>query len=231
MLLNSEVVVLLRETTAPASGSGLELMTWMRDDGVEVVPFFSSIEVCKQVASGHGPSAIVPARSFFQGMLAYSMPMHLNPNYSIGRGFLPAELDSLLTLGTIHSGMTSTVVEHEITMVMRVPQDDLSGLQTALTSLLTSSRHAEAAYLFEVERSDSPGLPSLMLEIAGPRDEALLHAIGTVVVETYSGRLPLDVHFIGTDDIRLAPHYREAIAPFFVRSWTELPHQPPLALQ
>jgi hypothetical protein len=53
------------------------------------------------------------------------MHMHLNPHYEFGREFVPEELATLLTDGTIHQGVSHTILEADIRVLMRAPQDAL----------------------------------------------------------------------------------------------------------
>lgn len=230
-LVESQVVVLLAPVHDGSSRDGMGLITWTRNDGVAVIPFFSSLAVCKQAVSDPGQTAIVPARALFQAARTFSMHMHLNPHYEFGREFVPEELTTLLADGTIHHGVSHTVLETDTRVCMRAPQDALDAFQTALRSFLMGSRQIRAAYLFEMEKVDPPAAPSLIVGIVGPRDEALLPAISTVVTETYAGHLPIDVCFLAPDDAQLTSLQHAAIAPFFERSWQGPSHPSPVSMQ
>lgn len=114
---------------------------------------------------------------------------------------------------------------------MRAPQDALEPFQAALTSMLTNSPPAQAAFLFEMEQVDLPTSAALVVGIVAPRDEALVHAVGTVATEAYTGRLPIDVCFLAKGDARLAMLQQAAIRPFFERSWQGPAHPSPVSVQ
>lgn len=101
-LLESQVVVMLAPVHDGSSRDGMGLITWTRSDGVAVIPFFSSLAVCKRAVSKPGSTVIVPARALFQAAQSFSMHMHLNPHHEFGREFVPEELATLLADGTIH---------------------------------------------------------------------------------------------------------------------------------
>lgn len=230
-LLESEVVVLLAPVHDGSSRDGMGLITWTRNDGVAVIPFFSSLSVCKRALSKPGATAIVPARSLFKTAQTFSLHMHLNPHHDFGREFVPEELASLLKHGTINQGVSKTVLEAGVRVTIRAPQEALTNFQTALVSLLASSRQARAAYLFEMEQLDPPAPAALIVGIVSPHDEMLMHAVGTVATETYFGRLPIDACFLTSDDVRLATLQQAEIGPFFERSWSGVAHRPPANVQ
>lgn len=236
LLLESQVVVMLGPARDGRSRDGMELIVWTRNDGVRVIPFFSSLEVCKAVVSTQGPTplgptAIVPARALFKNARSLSMHMHLNPNHTWGREFVPEELASLLTHGTIHHGVSHTVLEADTRVGLRAPQEILPDFQTALASLLTTFPRVQTAYLFEMERIDPPAEAALIVGIVGPHDKALPHALGTIVTETYLGRLPVDLCFFTPQDCQLAALQDAMIVPFFERSWQGPPQPSPTRVQ
>lgn len=230
-LLESQVVVMLAPVHDGSSRDGMGLITWTRNDGVAVIPFFSSLAVCKRAVSNPGSTAIVPARALFQAAQSFSMHMHLNPHHEFGREFIPEELTTLLADGTIHQGISHTVLKADTRVSIRAPQDSIEPFQAALTSLLTDSSPAQAAFLFEMEQVDVPAATALVVGIVAPQDEALVHAISTVATEAYMGCLPIDVCFLAKGDARLAMLQQAAIGPFFERSWHGPAHPSPEGVQ
>jgi hypothetical protein len=99
-LLESTVYVLGRtEDGSPGdrtveTGEQLRIQPWLRDDGVPVIPFFSSLHALREAIDAESGYLALPARSLFEITLGDALV--LNPGLDHGREFRPDEVRALL---------------------------------------------------------------------------------------------------------------------------------------
>lgn len=98
ILLESRVLV-LADSRSRREGNQCSLVAWCRDDGVRVIPFFSSVSALPPRQQGL-EILKMPVRGLLEA--TRGMHLHLNPVSPHGRGFSPDEVDSLLSTGGIH---------------------------------------------------------------------------------------------------------------------------------
>lgn len=99
-LLESTVYVLGRtEDGSPGdrtvqTGEQLRIQNWLRDDGVPVIPFFSSLHALRQAIDSESGYLALPARSLFEISLGGALV--LNPGLDYEKEFQPDEVEALL---------------------------------------------------------------------------------------------------------------------------------------
>ena len=222
LLLDSHVYILLPEwfdAEQPVTPDmHIPFIEWTREDGIRVVPFFSSMDTLKQGAPQAKKAASFPVRGLFAAVP--DKIMHLNPNCEFGFVLQADEIHMLLTQGMIGSPTTFSDEAFQDTVVDPVtdaPADMVSGLMT-----LYARRSAiEAAYLVRVSPVGDAARSTLLIaiEMDATGIEADVASDSFVIVEdTYQGDEAVDLAFIKRNPA-MWDAVRGMTSPFYDRSW------------
>jgi hypothetical protein len=196
------------------AGSDVQLVNWPRDDGVYVLPFFSSIARIREATSAWYDAAQMTGRELFEatcGQLLY-----LNPRCQHGCALEPHDVAMLLDTGTVAN--MSIEMTRSARQVIVEPAHDLSKETIdALNELHRRAPIARAAYLVRFRYPDSSEKPTLVIAIeASPEENALLR---TVLRETSCQSEIVDLLFIRSTDHGIGQYIAEQVRPFYrVRS-------------
>lgn len=215
-LLRSEVFVL---ATAPdgvaATLWNSKIVAWIRFDGVHVIPCFTTIKKARKAAESGHFAYKVKIRSLFEANK--ECDFHLNPNSEFDLKLSTNDVSSLLERGTVNLGVTRSAMNGDIQL--KRSGDELVAVASALTVLLAQYSDIKQAYFFEVEQMSS-GYQALVIGILASKDDkTLVQAISTILLDTYSGRLPIDVCFMLPNGAELSALKRASVDPFYDRDW------------
>ena len=216
-LLESDVLALVELShvqgrgTIPA-GSHINLVNWLRDDGVYVLPFFSSadrVQEAEPICMGN--AVVMTGRELFEA--TRGQPLHLNPRCQYGREFMPYEVEQLLSAGVI-ANVTTEVLKSERPIQVKPIDDPPRAMVEALKVLYRRTPDVKTAYAVHASDLDTPETWTLLIAIESSRaDELVMRNTAAVVRDTY--REAVDLVFICSDDGGLGQHIAEAVRPFY----------------
>jgi hypothetical protein len=224
-LLDAEVLVPV-ETPLPGprgtipAGTTLAIKTLIRrEDGVGVIPFYTSP---RAVYDGHPlgeKCVIIPVRELFESRP--DMYFHINPFSRFGREFYPREVASLLRTGQIDDSMDMEIVADE-NVVLSAPASPPVELLRALSLLYSRSQpQVRAAFIAECRHPDSEIPATLLIGIDAETDEEQALRSSSDVVREYESRGPIvDLAVISGSDSKIARYFFSEAKPFYERITT-----------
>ena len=222
LLLESHVYILLPEwfdAEQPVSpDTHIPFIEWAREDGVRVVPFFSSMNTLRQGAPQAKKAASFPVRGLFAALPG--KVMHLNPNCEFGFVLHADEIHTLLTHGMLGRPAPFSDEAFEGTVVDPVT-DPPADLVSALITLYARTPSIEAAYLVRVSPVNDEARSTLLIavELDASGTEPDVASDSYVVVEdTYQGDEAVDLAFIKRNP-DMWEGIRGMTSPFYDRSW------------
>lgn len=198
-LLMASKVLVLADARAGKNGWPRSLIAWLRDDGIQVIPFFSSVSALPPAREPDLGVMMVPVRSLLKA--TRGTPLHLNPSSTFGREFTPDEVTSLLAWGTIHDGQNVTCIPADTVLQIDRLATPLPALEGALRTLLQAHPGIRCSYLVEIERQQASQLVrTVMMILEGTQTPDLVQSINIVFAGLYGGELPVDLHFADAAD-------------------------------
>ena len=216
-LLESDVLALVELSPAQGpgtipAGSHINLVNWLRDDGVYVLPFFSSADRAREAEPTCKENAVVmTGRELFEA--TRGQLLHLNPRCEYGREFLPYEVEQLLSAGVIAS-VTTDVIKSDRQIEIKPVDDPPRAMVEALKVLYRRTPCVRTAYAVHASGLNTPESWTLLIAIESSReDEVVMRNTAAVVRDTY--REAADLVFICSDDGGLGQHIAEAAQPFY----------------
>lgn len=220
-LLDSVVLAIAARTgSSPAevrAGETLDLLTWPRDDGVIVLPFFTSASAVYEAAPGGATCVQLTGRELFE--MTRGCTLHLNPASVHGREFLPSEVDALLMHGSIQT-VPPVVTPEGVQVTIGRPEAPPQQMLASLIALYARLATVRVAHLAEVHGME-PGTGSLVIGLGIDSDdpEPVVRDTAAVVADTYAGPQTVDVYCIEDSDEGLSAYFRTAASPFYDRAW------------
>lgn len=220
-LLDSSVLVMVKRrpeqfgARTVAAGSNLNVITLVRNDGVGVIPFFTSPARVFEVSPQGETCVRMTVRELFESR--QDMFFHLNPYSQYGRGFSPPEVNSLLATGGIVFPQHIHIPLNE-DVDLRPTENPPIELLDALRAAFARNLEIKAAYLAELRRNTSaPGTLLLLLDLNESADEErALREAGTVITEFNApGMTIFDLGILTHDDSTIMKYFRERATPFF----------------
>jgi hypothetical protein len=216
-LLDSDILVPVltgrRANDSIPAGETLAIACLLREDGVPVVPFFTSSATAFRASSNGGQCAVMRTRDLFAAKR--EMQFHLNPYSDYGREFLPHEVDCLLRTGTLGFTAYERIPEKEHIALAR-PSNSQSRMTAALSSLYARNVNVKAAYLAEVTPRKQENVPWLLIALDVVSDiERIVEETATVVQDTLNGGCTVDVMQLLPDSTDAVKAFCASVQPFY----------------
>jgi SseB protein N-terminal domain len=226
LLMHSDLWVLTADQPGTPSPS---IVSFIRDDGAQVVPCFTSegaLGLNEPVPlSGYAPPRAVriPSRTLMQ--MTQGLYLHLNPRSDFSRDFTPEEIGWLLKDEAIHYGTRRPEVAPAGTDIqlrkLAVSQPEL---EAALIEVFRRAPEVGCAFLVEAERVRGGELVRTMMMVAEAKPSAVLtNAVSTIFSDVYDFSLPVDLCFDEGDKDFVSTLLRVGAKPFFVGARKQLP--------
>jgi hypothetical protein len=222
-LLDADVLVMTvrdhdhgHATVLPA-GSLLPVRLWRRPDGVDVLPFFSSVNALFEAVPQGTTCVAMPARDLFAMAKGYTF--HLNPDCDYGCTLTPEDAAALLAAGTLRPPLAIDLAT-QCSLAIRQPKNPPQVVIAALIVLYARLPEVRAAYLVEVQGLEPEGAWSwlIVLDLEGDETRAI-NDTATVVCDAYSGPMTIDAIRMDPADSGWSQHLRETTKPFYERAW------------
>ncbi|MBJ3815674.1 enhanced serine sensitivity protein SseB [Shimwellia pseudoproteus] len=194
----------------------LELEHWERDNGSDVIPFFSSQQALAQAASGEQSWVMMPATTLFD--ITAGETLFLNARLPVGKEFTPSEIRHLL--GNTGDPLSQqSVMEGQSELLLSEVTEPPAALVDSLTVLFTSLKTVKRAWLSRVKApQDSEANLLIGLEIAGDA-EAVIQATGSVATDVLPGDAPVDICEIVEGEPGISHFMQAHLTPFYERRW------------
>lgn len=219
VLLASDVFV-LGLANPPADGGQLpagaqvSLAHWQMQDGTQVIPFFTSLEILQQTISEPQSYLALNARALFE--ITAGMALILNPNQPFGKHFTPTEIAALLD-GSLFRPPDQYTFEEETRVLLGQPSEYPDALVAALSSLFETRPEVRAAYLAWMAVASPQEEPHLVIGLdTGEGDVEAYHEVvrqaGMVVHDVMPGKL---VDFIRIGSGTISDYMTGETEPFY----------------
>ena len=212
-LLKSQVLVLLGGSDLPRHvAASRDVTMWLRNDGVHVVPAFTSRRAVYDAFPAGTTVGSIPMRELLKTMRGHDL--HLNPASPDNCQLSAEDVIALLEHGAIHNGIQRLDVEERGMEISRAV-NELPELQEALIAFFQERRQVEAAYMFDVYQRASEQR-ALTVCVVGDDMAALLHEIASTIYHAMPDARPIDMLLLD----KSPPEVEELqMRPFYHRSW------------
>ncbi len=217
LLMNASVWVPGESTTGqPGDSSAVDLQHWEKEDGVNVIPFFTSIEALQQAVSEEQAYLIMPVRTLFEMTLGETL--FLNPKLPAGKEFSPREIAHLL--GEEGNALSQqSVLEGGSALLLSEIAEPPAQMIDSLTQLFAKYKQVRRAYVAHI-RESAQEAPNLLIGIEADSDiDAIIRAAGSVATDTLPGDEPVDVCQIVEGEKGISHFFTAHITPFYERRW------------
>jgi hypothetical protein len=222
-LMNTEVFVIgftdsegEGVTTIPA-GAKLAIVSWEKNDGTPIVPFFTSLNALQRALKKESRYVALPAKEFFE--ITTGSFLVLNPRSPYGKEFFPNEIQALLETGMNQAPQTR-VVQKETKVLLGQPANYPSEMVAALTALLAKHPAVKAAYLCLMHDVSVNVKPSFVVGFDGESGlaEAMKEA-GSVAADTAPKGESVDFVVLKRNEPGISDYMFKSVKPFYERTW------------
>ena len=217
VLLDSMVCVLGFEGEDDDEDDGLlSIQNWEREDGINVIPFFTSLNALEEVIEGEQSYLEMPVKTLFEITLGATLV--LNPSSEYSKDFMPEEVNSLLESG---AGQTTEqrIIEHNTDVMIGEVENYPAELIASLTTLFSKHDNLKAAYLAEIEDPDTKS-SNLIIGVQGEGDlENVISEAGAVAWDTLINNEVLDFIVIDDEPDGICEYMLNETKPFYERIW------------
>lgn len=192
-----------------------QTVAWIRNDGAEVIPIFTSQEALAKAPLPGSTAFNVHVQSLLEANP--NTHCHVNPGSLYEMLFAADELASTLDIIARAGGSTTLMAGARENAAIATSHPVLTG---RLVDFLTAIGQVEQAYFLEVELTQSPVRP-LQIAILVTEIVHVTEAISKVVEGTYGRKQSVKVRLL----LQGTPEYQSVktagIAPFYDREWSE----------
>jgi hypothetical protein len=223
ILMESTVLILGEADRIPGEeidleeGTRIEIQNWMKPDGTQVIPFFSSIEAMRRVVEDETEYLALPARALFE--ITLGSILILNPRSEIGKEFIPEEIESLLTGGMNHAPQ-QRIIRKSTEVLIGQPSEYPMEMISSLSKLFARRRNVRAGYIAMMHDTSIDETPHLVVGIEVDGEfEGIAQEAGTVAADTSPNGEPVDLIRIDSRTRFPGNYFFEKVKPFYVRSW------------
>jgi hypothetical protein len=203
-----------------SAGSQVQIEHWEKEDGSQVIPFFSSLEALQRGMADEVKYLSMTGRALFEIVAQGDLPLVLNPNADYGKEFYLAEVQALLTHG-VNKLPQTRVVEKETKVMLGLPARRPEKLIKAVAAFLASCPSVEAAYIASIHDPGTDEKPHLLLGIQADGEAAALEPLIGAAGQIASDLLPdgdyLDMVRVVPGEHGLSEYFLGRIAPFYQR--------------
>lgn len=209
--------------TTLAASDNIQIKSWRNDDGLSVIPFFSSPEALQQVCEHEASIMAVPAKALFE--ITRGAYMLLNPRLSTEKVFPPHEIETLL-LDNVDWLTTLNVAESSSKILLGPPKDPPAAMLESLIRFFSQHGHVIAAYLALVHNPSQDKKPHLIVgieiedDVKGEYDfDQLFREIATVIQHTLPKDEPINMVRVVRGNGGLGQDFVDKVKPFYERTW------------
>lgn len=201
-----------------AAGSEVDIVSWEKEDGALVIPFFSSLQVLQKSIDIEQSYLMLPIKSLFEMTLGANL--FLNPKSPYGKEFVPEEVRQLLSDG-VSRKQIPRIVEKETTVLIGQPINYPSKMIDSLTQLLAKHNNVKQAFLGLMHDQSVDEKPHLVVGIEADGDvESAIREAASVAADTAPNNEAVDFFRISKDDSGLSNYFLTESQPFYERKWT-----------
>lgn len=196
------------------AGEALDVITFVRNDGVDVIPFYSSPEHLFRASPAGEKCVVVRVRNLFE--MRPDMHFHLNPFSVYGREFSPLDTSSLLKTGGI-AATERVWIPYTQEANLREPDNPPEVVLSALRVLFARNFEIRAAYIAQrcEPNPDAEELLVVVDLVEGGSQVRALRDAGTVLTEMVEPGMPrFGVAVLPRDESPIARYFQRA-APFY----------------
>ncbi|PLR36785.1 endopeptidase IV [Chimaeribacter californicus] len=225
--LMDATVLVLTDNQAPEgevvldAGSPLSLQVWEKQDGTNVLPFFSSLAALQRAVEREQPFMALPVRVLFE--MTEGAELFLNPKNEYGKEFTPQEVSQLLQEGTAGKPL-ERVLEAGTEFLIGQPEHYPAAMVDALTTLFSQRKPVRRAFLALIHDKTSDERPNLLvgLEIDGASEqeiEQLIQEAGSVASEALADDEPVDFCLVNEKERGISHYLIQHTQAFYQRRW------------
>lgn len=229
LLLNSDIYFLgsssndvdIHVEHTLSEGSQIQIKSWNKADGTEILPFFTSLEKLQKAIQDPESYLKIHTQSFFE--LTLGATLALNPNSGYGKEFTAEEIQGLLSSDFENSAQPYEY-EENTQVLMSQPQPYPLAMAENLNRFLVSHREVTSAYLAQIHDTQRDPEPTLVIGllidqlIEEKQLQALKGKVGNMVVDNLENKKPIDLFIIDSNDKEGLSHYLlMETKPFYVR--------------
>ncbi|WP_168406003.1 enhanced serine sensitivity protein SseB [Erwinia amylovora] len=198
------------------ASSPVDLQHWEKEDGTDIIPFFTSVNALEKAVSGEQAYLVMPVRTLFAMTLGETL--FLNPKLDSGKEFTPREITHLL--GDDGNALSQqTVLEGATSLLMFEVATPPAQMVDSLVQLFAGYKPVRRAYLAQIKESaDQPANLLIGIEADGDID-AIIQAAGSVATDTLSGDEPIDICQVAEGEKGISHFFTAHITPFYERRW------------
>ena len=216
MLMDSEVLVFVEAPGGQVPTIwDTKIVAWVRRDGVQVIPIFTSSMALRKTKLRGELTYKVKVRDLFDANR--EIAFHVNPGSDAELQLSVDDVASLLDHDTISYGISPGRLSGDIDLFAM--STELPEFQLALGVLFADHSDIEQGYFFEIKQASAVDRSLVIGLVTEGRSKELLHAIGTVLMDTYRGELAVDTLYLHAEDQILQALKQASVQPFYDRSW------------
>lgn len=200
-------------------GSKVQIKSWNKEDGTEILPFFTSLEKLQKAIQYEENYLRIHTRSFFE--LTLGANLVLNPNSNVTKEFLAAEIAGLLNEDF---DLPSQSSQNNINVSMSHPSPYPINMVEQIKILLQIKPSVSSAYLVQIHDVEKDSKPSLALglllsqALTEQEKQQLSRQVGQTAHDSLLQKKPIDLIFIDMNDKKGLSHYfLHETQPFYIR--------------
>ena len=222
LLMDSEVFILGNTSQAGGSdpvtleaGDHIQIKHWEKQDGAQIIPFFTSLSLLQQALEIEETYVALPAKSLFEMTLGATL--FINPKSDYGKEFTPQEIEQLLSNGMNQAAVQRTV-EKETSVLMGQPANYPTHMVESLNQLLAKHSNVNKAYLALMHDASTDEKPHLIIGIEASGDiEKVIREAGIVAADSAPDGEVVDLYRVNPDDSGLSQYFINHTTPFYER--------------
>lgn len=194
----------------------VDLQHWEKDNGTDIIPFFTSVNALQSAVSGEQAYLVMPVRTLFAMTLGETL--FLNPKLDSGKEFTPREITHLME-DSGNALSQQTVLEGGTSLLLSEIAEPPAQMIDSLTQLFARYKPVRRAYMAQMkEAADRPANLLIGIEADGDID-AIIQAAGSVATDTQPGDDPIDICQVAEGENGISHFFTAHITPFYERRW------------
>ena len=198
-----------------AAGSKIGITHWQKNDGTQVIPFFSSLATLKKSIDTEQPFLELTAKALFE--MTPGKTLCLNPKSPQGKEFTPEEIRHLLADGLGQKPVQRTVGK-ETKVLLGQPTQYPTQMVDSLSKLLSKHSNVTRAYVALMHDTSIDKVPHLVVGIEGDGDiDLVLRQAVSVAGDTAPDAGEVDLCRVSASDPGLSQYFLTQAKPFYER--------------
>ena len=202
-------------------GSQVHIKSWNREDGSQVLPFFTSLEKLQHAIQHNENYLRLHTKSFFE--LTTGAYLVLNPNSDVSKEFYPKEVEGLLE-GYFGPKPEAYEYTEDTQVLLSQPLPYPVGMVSRLSELLKTKVNVSAAYLaqmHDVKRDPELTLViglTVSIQLTEQERKDINAQVGQMAFDTLVDKKAVDLMFIDQSaEDGLSHYFLNETPPFYVR--------------